>query len=140
MIIQKDYCKNLTMDICLASLHHVLNKREVCHAILTGVALDELAEKELLPEPIQGIIIRDEPLYGIDEIIPLSIANVYGTIALTNFGYLDKKKIGIIKELDRAKNGRCNTFLDDIVVALAAATASRIAHLEVDNFSVNEVT
>jgi Phosphatidylglycerophosphatase A and related proteins len=57
----------------------------------------------MLPEPIQSIILSDEGLYGIDEILPLSIVNVYGTIGLTNFGYLDKVKSGIIGELDNEK-------------------------------------
>lgn len=126
--IQSAYYDNLTMEECLENLEAVLRKREIVHAILTGIALDELAEKKLLPEPIQSIIIEDEGLYGIDEIIPLSIVNVYGTIGLTNYGYLDKEKIGIIKKLDSKKGEKCNTFLDDLVAALAAATASRIAH------------
>ena len=57
----------------------VLNKREIVHAVLTGIALDQLAEKKLLPEPLQYLVETDEPLYGIDEIIPLSIVNVYGS-------------------------------------------------------------
>ena len=126
--IQAAYYEDLTIEECLENLDAVLRKREIVHAILTGIALDELAEKNLLPEPIQSIIIEDEGLYGIDEIIPLSIVNVYGTIGLTNYGYLDKEKIGIIKELDSKKGEKCNTFLDDLVAALAAATASRIAH------------
>ncbi len=84
-------------------------------------------EEKLLPEPLQSIVESDEGLYGIDEIIPLSIVNVYGTIGLTNYGYLDKEKIGIIKELDEQKGEYVNTFLDDLVAAIAAA-ASRIAH------------
>ncbi len=128
MFLQSEYYDDLTIEVCLENLKAVLNKREIVHAILTGIALDELAEKKLLPEPLQTIVETDEPLYGIDEIIPLSIVNVYGTIGLTNFGYLDKKKIGIIKKLDVQKDNKCNTFLDDLVAALAAATASRIAH------------
>ena len=85
-------------------------------------------EEKLLPEPLQSIVESDEGLYGIDEIIPLSIVNVYGTIGLTNYGYLDKEKIGIIKELDEEKGESVNTFLDDLVAAIAAAAASRIAH------------
>lgn len=96
--------------------------------------MDEIAEKKLLPEPLQSIVERDEGLYGIDEIIPLSIVNVYGTIGLTNFGYLDKEKIGIIKELDEMKGEAVNTFLDDLVAALAAAAASRIAHSKEDSY------
>ena len=108
----------------------VLSKREVCHAILTGIALDEMAEKNLLEDPLLTIVKNDEGLYGIDEIIPLSIVNIYGSIGLTNFGYLDKEKLGIIKDLDENKNPKTevNTFMDDIVAALAAAAASRLAH------------
>lgn len=126
--LQKDYVADLDMETCIESIMAVLSKREIIHAILTGIALDELAEQGLLPEPLLGIVMRDEGLYGIDEIIPLSIVNVYGTIGLTNYGYLDKEKIGIIKELDSKKGVKCNTFLDDLVAAIAAAAASRIAH------------
>lgn len=126
--LQKGYYPDLTLEVCLENIEAVLKKREIIHAILTGIALDELAEKKLLPEPLQSIVESDEGLYGIDEIIPLSIVNVYGTIGLTNYGYLDKEKIGIIKELDEDKGEYVNTFLDDLVAAIAAAAASRIAH------------
>ncbi len=129
--LQEDYYKDLTMDICIENIYKVLEKREVCHAILTGIAIDKAAEKKQLEEPLQSIIENDEGLYGIDEIIPMSIVNVYGTIGLTNFGYLDKKKIGIIKKVDEEKCNRVNTFLDDIIAAIAAAAASRIAHSRV---------
>lgn len=128
MLLQAKYYDDLTIEFCIENIEAVLRKREITHAILTGIALDELAEKKMLPEPLQSIIASDEGLYGIDEIIPLSIVNVYGTIGLTNFGYLDKEKLGIIKELDTKKGLECNTFLDDIVAAIAAAAASRIAH------------
>ncbi|HZK00728.1 MAG TPA: phosphatidylglycerophosphatase A [Tissierellaceae bacterium] len=128
MLLQSSYYEDLTLEFCIENVMAVLRKREITHAILTGIALDELAEKKMLPEPIQSIIASDEGLYGVDEILPLSIVNVYGSIGLTNFGYLDKEKIGIIKELDTKKGIECNTFLDDIVAAIAAATASRIAH------------
>ena len=126
--LQREYYPNLTLETCIENVQSVLSKREIVHAVLTGIALDELAEKKLLPEPLQSIVAADEGLYGIDEIIPLSIVNVYGTIGLTNYGYLDKVKVGIIRELDEQKNDDVNTFLDDLVAALAAATASRIAH------------
>lgn len=126
--LQKQYYPDLTIEKCLMNIDAVLSKREIIHAIMTGIAIDELTEKKLLPEPLQSIVEADEGLYGIDEILPLSIVNVYGTIGLTNFGYLDKEKIGIIKELDTKKGEAVNTFLDDIVAAIAAAAASRIAH------------
>lgn len=126
--LQKKYYNDLTLEECISNIDAVLHKREIAHAILTGVALDELAEKKLLPQPLQSIIETDEPLYGIDEIIPLSIVNVYGSIGFTNYGYLDKEKVGIIKDLDSEKGEKVNTFLDDLVAAVAAAAASRIAH------------
>ncbi len=128
MMLQADYYDDLTLEYCIENVKAVLRKREITHAILTGIALDEMAEKKLLSEPLQSIVASDESLYGVDEILPLSIVNVYGSIGLTNFGYLDKEKLGIIKELDTEKGDQINTFLDDIVAALAAATASRIAH------------
>lgn len=126
--LQRKYLPDLKLEECVTNVAHVLKKREVAHAVLTGIALDELAEKNLLPEPLQTIVETDDGLYGIDEVIPLSIVNVYGTIGLTNFGYLDKQKIGIIKDLDEGKKNGVNTFLDDIVAGIASAAAARIAH------------
>lgn len=128
--LQIKYDSSLTIKDCLNALEMVLEKREVTHAILTGIAIDEAVEKNLFDEEINSIIKEDKPLYGIDEILALSIVNVYGSIALTNFGYLDKLKPGIVGAVDKLgkeKNG-CSTFLDDIVGALVAATVSRIAH------------
>ncbi len=126
--LQESYIEGLSIEFCRYSVMKVLEKREVVNAVLTGIELDRLAEQDLIREPILSIIKSDEGLYGIAEILPLSITNLYGSIGLTNFGYLDKEKIGIIKKLDEAKDGTVNTFLDDIVAALAAAAASRIAH------------
>lgn len=130
MFLQKKYNDDLTLDYCKENVERVLRKREVMHAIFTGVALDELAEKKQLPQPLQEIVETDEGLYGIDEVIPLAIVNIYGTIGLTNYGYLDKEKVGIIKELDNKEKhaGKVHTFMDDLVSAIAAAAASRIAH------------
>lgn len=128
--LQQPYNPEIKLEECIENVDHVLKKREVAHAILTGVAIDELAERKELPDPIQSIIDSDEGLYGIDEILPLSIVNLYGTIGLTSYGYLDKAKTGIIKELDTKKDGRVNTFLDDLVAGIASAAASRYAHGE----------
>lgn len=128
--LQAPYVPNLSIEFCEYSVNKVLEKREVVNAVLTGIQIDKLAEKGLIEEPTLSIIRSDEGLYGIDEILPLSIINLYGSIGLTNFGYLDKTKYGIIKKLDQEKEGAVNTFLDDIIAALAAAAASRIAHSE----------
>jgi len=128
--LQVKYIKELTMQICLDAVERVLAKREVQNAILTGVELDRLAEQGKLSEPLQTLIDTDNPLYGIDEILVLSICNLYGSIGLTNFGYVDKVKPGIIGKLDREgkTTGKCHTFLDDIIGAIAAAAASSVAH------------
>lgn len=128
--LQKPYVKDITLETCLAHVERVVMKREVQHAILTGLELDILAEQHKLSEPLLSMLLGDYGLYGIDEILALSIVNVYGSIGFTNFGYVDKLKPGIIGEIDRAghASGRCNTFLDDIVGAIAAAAASSIAH------------
>jgi len=129
-LLQSKYHENLTIADCMTHVLAVLRKREVQNAILTGIALDELAEKKLLESPLQELIAKDCGLYGVDEILALSIVNVYGSIGLTNFGYIDKAKYGILKELDVKDDtaGICHTFLDDLVGAIAAAAASRIAH------------
>lgn len=126
--LQKDYHTDLKMEDCLHNVERVISKREVQNAILTGIQLDILAEKGMLEEPLQSIIKTDEGLYGVDEILALSIVNVYGSIGFTNYGYIDKQKPGILKNLNDKSTGSCHTFLDDIVGAIAAAASSRLAH------------
>jgi phosphatidylglycerophosphatase A len=126
--IQEKYIPDLTDDICLDSIEKVLEKREVQNAVLTGLTLDVLTEKGAVEEPLLSMLKNDDGLYGIDEILALSIVNIYGSIGLTNFGYLDKVKLGIVAKLDNKESGKVNTFLDDLVSAIVAAAASRIAH------------
>lgn len=128
--LQSKYIEGLSLEMCLDHVERVVMKREVQHAVLTGLELDILAEKGLLSEPLGEMLLNDYGLYGVDEILALAIVNVYGSIGFTNFGYVDKLKPGIIKRLDDIgkQEGKCNTFLDDIVGAIAAAAASSIAH------------
>lgn len=129
--LQRPYHETLTRMQCLVSVKKVLRKREVQHALITGVALDQLAEEKKLPMPLQKMMEVDEPLYGLDEIMALSITNVYGTIGLTSFGYLDKTKHGILHQLNN-HNGQIHVFLDDLVAGVAAAASARIAHQNPD--------
>ncbi len=128
--LQKPYIPSVTIAEAKEAVIAVISKRESQMAILTGLELDRLTEEKLIQGPLYEIIRTDYGLYGIDEIIALSITNIYGSIGLTNFGYLDKEKKGIIKELDevKTKSNQCNTFLDDLICAIAAGAASRIAH------------
>lgn len=131
--LQTQYLPFLTLDVCLDHVKRVVMKREVQNTILTGLELDILTERGLVSEPLATIITSDYGLYGIDEILALSIVNVYGSIGLTNFGFVDKTKPGIIGRLDDKSNGtQVNTFLDDIVGAIAAAAASSVAHKYAD--------
>ncbi|EGJ26546.1 phosphatidylglycerophosphatase A family protein [Streptococcus porcinus] len=136
MSLQNKYIPNLTIDECLENVSAVLKKREVQNAIITGVELDKLAEQHVLSQPLLDILNTDEGLYGIDEILALSIVNLYGSIGFTNYGYLDKTKPGIIARLNVKDGKSCHTFLDDIVCAIAAAAASRIAHNDPDKSAI----
>ncbi|MBR3840851.1 MAG: phosphatidylglycerophosphatase A [Erysipelotrichales bacterium] len=129
MFLQSKYVPNLSIEECEAAVRSVLEKNEVQNAILTGIAVDIMAEEGKLPyEELQSMLCNDEPLYGLDEVVAYGICNLYGSIALTNFGYIDKEKIGIISKLNNHEGPQVNTFLDDIVGAIAASAASKIAH------------
>lgn len=128
LILQQSYIDELTLELCLENVKAVIRKREVQNTILTGIQLDILAENKQLMNPLLDIIVDDEGLYGIDEIMALSIVNVYGSIGFTNYGYIDKIKPGILGKLNSHDNNEVHTFLDDIVGAIAAAAASRLAH------------
>lgn len=131
--LQESYVDGLTLDMCRENVMSVLSKREVQNAVITGIQLDRLAEKDQLDEPLLGMLKVDEGLYGIDEVIALAIVNIYGSIGFTNFGYVDKIKPGILKKLNDPSADKCHTFLDDIVGAIAAAASSRLAHSQVQN-------
>lgn len=126
--LQRHHHPEIQEEEIIEVIKNVLKKREVQHAIITGITLDKLAESNQLHDDVlHDILIKDESLYGIDEVLAYGICNLYGSIALTNFGYIDRDKPLIIKALNE-HSYMCHTFLDDIVGAIAAAAASRIAH------------
>ena len=128
LYLQKQHHPEIEELEVIEVIKNVIRKREVQHAIITGITLDKLAESNSLQdEVLHDILINDKSLYGIDEVLAYGICNLYGSIALTNFGYIDREKPLIIKTLNEHSQ-MCHTFLDDIVGALAAAAASRIAH------------
>lgn len=135
LFLQEKYVTGLTIETCLENVQAVLQKREVQNAVLTGIALDELAEKKLIEEPLLSMLTSDYSLYGVDEILAFSIVNVYGSIGFTNYGYIDKLKPGILGEIDKKgkEEQSCQTFMDDLIGAIAASAASRIAHREGDD-------
>lgn len=138
--MQHQYLPHLTVEDFGAQLDEVLKKREVLNILATGFALDNLANEELLPEPLQTIVKEDAGVYGVDETISLALSQLYGSIAVTNYGYEDKKKLGIAAQLDNS-NGQVNTFADDLALALASAVIGRCGHgskLELDDNTVEE--
>ena len=124
MFLQERFIPKLTIEEATQNVRIVLRKREVQNAVMTGIAL----EANSLEEPLQKIIAEDEGLYGVDEVLAFSIVNVYGSIGFTNYGYIDRIKPGILAKLNAHEPGIIHTFLDDIVGAMAAAAASRLAH------------
>lgn len=127
---QKDHVPGLDDATALDAIEHVLHKTEAQDAIMTGLALDDLANAGQLPEPLQTRVAEDQGTYGIDEQLVMSILGIYGTISWTNFGFLDRTKPGIIGQLNdsQKEGGRVNTFIDDLAAAIVAAAEARIAH------------
>ena len=129
--LQEPYSDDLTLEECVDSVYGVLEKREVQYTLLTGIALDKLVEEGAIKGSLAKLIRTDEPLYGVDESLAMAIANIYGSVGFTSFGYLDKNKMGLMKKLDTEKED-VNTFLDDLVAAIASAASARIAHEKKD--------
>ena len=129
LLLQQKYNPEITRKLVDEVVLSVLNKREVQHAVMTGINLDIAADKNtLITNELTNILTSDNSLYGVDEVLAYGICNLYGSIALTNYGYIDRLKPLIIKKLNDDHSGQCNTFLDDIVGAIAASAASKIAH------------
>ena len=131
VFLQIEYHPELTSKDMEDIVLRVLDKREVQFAVMTAVELDRLAESHKMEDKdLESLLINDNGLYGVDEVLAYGICNLYGSIALTNFGYVDKKKYGIIDRLNRDGKGTgvCNTFVDDVVGAISASAAAHFAH------------
>lgn len=131
MFLQRDYIEEIDEKEIREDIYEILDKREVYHSVFTGIAIDKAVEEDLLFDAgLNEVIHHDEGLYGVDEVLAYGICNLYGSIALTNFGYVDKVKPGIIGRLNDDTN-YCHTFLDDIVGAIVASAASKLAHTHI---------
>lgn len=126
--LQVPYNNTLTMEYCEEIIDSILGKTEVQNALMLGIEIDKLHEKGLLEDKfLNDMISRDAGIFGLDEIIGLNLTYCYGTIAITNFGYLDKVKPKIIGKLDNSKE-KTNVFLDDLVCGICAAACGKLAH------------
>jgi phosphatidylglycerophosphatase A len=129
LMLQKPYNTLLTLEECKVHVLGVLRKQQTYHTIQLCAQIDEGVEQNEFGAQFQAIVANDEGLYGVDEAVNISISMMYGMIAITNFGYLDKAKPGIIGDLDLDHfNGKCNTFMDDTVCAIVSASCARLAH------------
>lgn len=127
---QKKYLPSLTLEDGHKRIYAILHKREVLNNLMTAIALDELANKRMLPEPLQSVVERDAGVYGVDEALAIATSQLFGTISTTNYGSLDVNKSKVAKHLDDLqKSGKKITvFLDDQISALQAAVESSLAH------------
>ncbi|KRK80416.1 phosphatidylglycerophosphatase A family protein [Companilactobacillus nodensis] len=130
IFLEKKYVEGLDEEISIHAIKKVLHKREAQNAIMTGIELDVLAEKGLLSSPMQRIMRTDESTYGIDENMAITLASLYGSVSVTNYGYVDKLKHGVLEKLNDKSTGKINVFLDDLVGAIAAAACGWLAHNE----------
>lgn len=129
---QSKYNNNVKMEICEESVLKILSLRDIFHILQLGAEIDRLTEEGQFKGPIQDILRYDLGVFGVDEILGLDIARLYGAIGQTNFGDIDVNKPGIVAKLNADGKGdkkSCHTFLDDIVGAIAAAASTRVAQI-----------
>ena len=137
--MQHDYLPDYEISDFAEQFSEVLKKREVLNLLAFAFELDNLANKRMFSEPIQNIIENDAGFWQIDEILASSLAQLFGMLAITNYGYLDKNKVGIARRLDEEDS--ITVFSDDIVSALASAVIGRCGHgskLELDDNAVED--
>lgn len=137
--MQHEYLPDYEISDFAEQFNEVLKKREVLNLLAFAFELDNLANKGAFSEPIQSIIENDAGFWQIDEILASSLAQLFGMLAITNYGYLDKNKVGIARRLDEEDS--ITVFSDDIVSALASAVIGRCGHgskLELDDKTVEE--
>lgn len=125
--LQSQFLPNLTIDECYENLIQVLHKRELLNNAMVALELDRLCEEGQIKEPLESIIKNDAGVFGVDEALAIQIAEIYGTIGVTNFGYMDRVKNGIIRKYDRDPK-HVNTFIDDLLGAIVAALCGKLAH------------
>lgn len=128
---QRKYIDGISMEVCVESVEKLLTLRDVFHHIQLSAEIDRLAEEKMFKGPIQDIIFHDLGLFGVDEVLGLDVAGIYGTIGQTNFGDIDVNKGGIVSDLNEKgkSDTECHTFMDDIVGAIAAAASTRVAQI-----------
>ena len=123
---QNGFNNKLTKDDCYVAILHVLKKREVQNAIVTGIYLDDQSKKDKhMDIYLKAMLNNDEGQYQIDELLSTAVSDVFGGIANSNRGFLDRTKPGIIGEVDSKPN---NVFLDDLLASIVAGAEAYVAN------------
>lgn len=125
--LEHNFLPDYTMEDYEREVVSVLHKREVLNNAMVALNLDKLANQKLLSQPLQEIVEQDSGVFGVDETLATQIANIFGSIGVTNYGFVDRTKPRIIGKLDN-REGVVNTFIDDIVGGVASAVAGKLAH------------
>ena len=116
-----------SFETYIKAIQSQLHKHDVMSCIMTGLAIDRLAEQHKLPDPLQTIVENDLSLYSPDELISISLAQMYSGIAVTNYGARDVHKHALAKRIDESTE-HVNCFLDDIVSAIIAGAEAAVAN------------
>ena len=122
--LQHQYLPDLTVADFGYQLNEILKKREVLNTLALGFEIDNLATEKKLSEPLQTIIENDLGIFGLDELLAMNISQLYGSLSVSNFGFADKIKVGIAKDLDTDES-HVRTFSDDLFSALVSAVIGR---------------
>lgn len=124
-VIQEQSAYNTyTYAEAIHAIKKVLSKRAVQNIWRVGIELDKQTEKShIINEELFFDLASDAPLFGVDEDLGLALSGIYGTIAQTNYGHIDKNKIGVAGVVnDLQKNGeRVTVMVDDLVGATVAS-------------------
>ena len=116
-----------SLDTYIKAIQNQLHKHDVLSIVMTGIVLDRLAEKKMLPSPLQAIVENDLPLYSTDELLSIALTQMYSGIAVTNYGARDVHKHALAKRIDESTE-HVNCFLDDIVSAIIAGSEAAVAN------------
>ena len=135
------YALHLTVSDFGNELNNILAKREVLNILAMGFTIDNFAQKKQLPSPLQDIMENDAGVWQLDEMFAVSIAQLYGMLSVTNFGYADKAKVGWASSLDNSPD-HITVFADDLFLALVSAVIGRCGHgskLNLDDTAEDEM-
>ena len=107
---------------------HVLHNINVLNLAVTGLSIDNQANRGQFPEPLQTLLKEDAPAYSVDETLAMAIAGTYSPIGVTNYGDADCNKADIAKRLDNQED-KVNVFASDIVNGIVGAIAGYVINL-----------